>query len=399
MSQPSHPGDGHRSAAEGTVGCGTSTQAELDESRARAIRREMLVMQALQSRLLGPVWRCFADPEKVLELGMGFWSSRVVLTAVELGLFTELARGPRSAQGLIEHFGWHPRASQAFLDALAGLGLLHRDAAGVYSNSRQAALFLDRSQPGYVGGLLELSSRRLYALWSGLGDLLQTGRPQAEEEQEGNEFFSTLYRDPEALRNFLEGMTGISTGEAIMIAARFPWKRFRTFVDIGAAQGALAVRVALTHPHLTGAGFDLPAVQPIFEEYVASFGLGDRVRFLPGDMNAGPLPSADVISFGHVLHGYSEAKRRTLIAKSYAALPPGGALLVYDAMIDPTCRKNYIGLLSSLNIMLETQEGFEATIDQCAAWLAEAGFVRVTKRRLAGPTSMVFGYKPPAQRR
>jgi precorrin-6B methylase 2 len=364
------------------------------ESRARDVRREVLLMRALQSRIVGPVLRYFADPQKILEMGMAFWSSRVVLTAVEFGVFTELAGAPLSAQGLMDRFGWHPRAAGPFLDALVGMGLLRRDRAGLYSNSRQAGLFLDRARPSYIGGLMELSSKRLYDLWSGLGDLLRTGRPEATEEQGNNEFFSSLYGDPDALREFLAGMTGITTGEATLIAARFPWGRYRTFVDVGAAQGALPVRVALTHPHLRGASYDLPAVRPIFEEYVESFGLSDRLRFLPGNMNDGPLPEADVISFGHVFHGYGEPKRRELIAKAYAALPPGGALLVYDAMIDPQRRHNYMGLLSSLNIMLETREGFEATTEQCAGWLGEAGFVGVTTRHVIGPTSMVFGHKP-----
>jgi hypothetical protein len=273
------------------------------------------------------------------------------------------------------------------------MGLLNRDAAGVYSNSRQASMFLDAARPSYLGGLLELSSRRLYDLWSGLGDLLRTGRPQAIEEQGQSEFFAALYRDPAPLKKFLEGMTGISAGEAALIAARFPWKRFGTFVDVGAAQGALPVRLALTHPHLSGASYDLSPVGPIFQEYVASFGLCDRLRFIPGDMNKGPLPAADAISFGHVLHGYSEEKRRELIAKGYAALPPGGALLVYDAMIAEGRRRNTTSFLSSLNIMLETRDGFEATTAQYVGWLREAGFVRIAVRRVLGPTSMVFGFK------
>lgn len=351
-------------------------------------------MRALQSRVVGPVLRCFADPQKILEQGMAFWPSRVVLTAVEFGVFTELAGGPRSAPELMERFGWQPRASGPFLDALVGMGLLRRDRSGLYSNSRQAGLFLVRGRPSYIGGIMELASKRLYDLWSGLGDLLRTGRPEAEEEQGENEFFSSLYRDPIALRDFLVGMTGISTGEATLIAARFPWRRYRTFVDVGAAQGALPVRLALTHPHLTGASYDLPAVGPIFDEYVASFGLSDRLHFIAGDMNDGPLPQADVICFGHLLHGYGEAKRREMIAKAFTAVPPGGALLVYDAMIDPERRRNVVGLLSSLNIMLETREGFEATTDQYVGWLREAGFVGVTMRSVIGPTSMVFGHKP-----
>jgi hypothetical protein len=358
------------------------------------VRREVRLMRALQNRLVGPVLRLWAGPQKILELGMAFWSSRVVLTAVEFGVFTELAGGPLSAQALTDRFGWHPRAAGPFLDALVGTGLLRRSRAGLYSNSRQAARFLVRARPGYIGGLMELSSKRLYDLWSGLGNLLRTGRPEAAEEQGENEFFSELYRDPDALREFLAGMTGITTGEATLIAARFPWGRFRTFVDVGAAQGALPVRLALTHPHLSGASYDLPAVGPIFDEYIASFGLGDRLRFIPGDMHDGPLPRADVICFGHLLHGYGESKRRELIAKAYAALPPGGALLVYDAMVDPERRRNLVGLLSSLNIMLETQDGFEATTDRCAEWLGDAGFVGVTTRHVIGPTSMVFGHKP-----
>src|ERR1700676_4877927 len=187
---------------------------------ARTLRREVWLMRAFQSRVAGPVLRRFARPQNILELGMGFWSSRVVLTAVEFGVFTQLAAGPLSRQRIIDNLGWHPRAAGPVLDALVGLGLLRRDRTGLYSNSRRGALFLDRAKPSYLGGLMELSSKRLFELWSGLGELLQTGRPGAGEERGDNEFFSSLYSDPAALRDFLVGMTGISTGEAMLIAAR-----------------------------------------------------------------------------------------------------------------------------------------------------------------------------------
>jgi hypothetical protein len=366
----------------------------LSRRRARDIRREVLMMRAFQNRLIGPLLRRLSGPENILQLGMGFWASRVILTAVECGVFTELAKGPLSTQELMLKLDWHPRAAQPALDFLVAVGLLRRDRSGRYSNSRRANLFLDRDKPSYIGGLMELSSKRLYDLWSGLGDLLRTGLPAAEEETGDNEFFSIVYGDPTTLRDFLAGMTGISTGEATLIAARFPWKHFRTFVDIGAAQGALPVRVALTHPHLSGASYDLAPVQPIFEEYVASFGLSDRLRFIAGDMLENPLPTADVISFGHVLHGRSAELRRELIGKAYSAVPPGGAVLIYDAMLNPDNPNNYMSLLSSLNIMLESRDGFEADTTECADWLRAAGFGRVTTRHLIGPTSMVFGYKP-----
>jgi precorrin-6B methylase 2 len=359
----------------------------------RLIRRERQMIRLFQHPVGGWLVRRFGGPESVVRTGMGFWPSRVVLSAVECGLFTELGARPQTKEELVRTFGWHPRAAGPFLEALAALGLLRRGRSGRYRNSRRANLFLDRTKPTYIGGLMELSSTRLYDLWSGLGDLLRTGLPASEEESGNNEFFSSLYADPAALRGFLSGMTGISTAEATLIAARFPWQRFHSFADIGAAQGALPVRVALSHVHLTGTGFDLPVVGPIFDEYVESFGLADRLRFVAGDVHRDALPEADVLTFGHMLHGYTEKKRLELIAKAFTALPPGGGLIVYDAMINPARPRETMSHLSSLNIMLESRDGFEATTLECMEWMRACGFVDTSARHLIGPTSMVVGFK------
>lgn len=154
------------------------------------------------------------------------------------------------------------------------------------------------------------------------------------------------------------------------------------------------MRVALTHPRLRGAGFDLAVVRPLFEAHVSSFGLEDRLRFIAGDFLEGPLPSADVISFGHVFHAFNQTIRRELLAKAYAAIPPGGAAIVYDAMIDPGRRHNYQSILSSLNVMLETREGYESSVAECADMFRVQGFVHIKVRHLIGPTSAVWGYKP-----
>ncbi len=359
------------------------------------IRRERLMMRAFQNPAASWVLRKIVNPQDILESGMAFWSSRLILTAVERGIFTLLAKGPLSTQELIELLGWHPRAATTALDGLVAAGLLRHDRSGRYSNTLRASLFLDREKSSYIGGLMELSSTRLYDLWSGLDELLSTGVPAAVEAQGEVEFFDALYRDPVALKTFLVGMTGISTGEVTLLAARFPWKRFKSFVDMGCAQGALPVRVALTHPHLRGTGFDLPVVEPIFTDYVTSFGLDDRLMFTGGDFfKDDTLPGADVMSFGHVFHGQSRDGRGELVTKARDALPNGGALIVYDAMT--TARQSpdrYHSLLSSLNIMLETREGYESTTEECANMLRTSGFKGVEVRHLIGPTSMVFGFK------
>lgn len=331
-------------------------------------------------------------PERILQLGFGFWGSKTLLSAVELGVFSELARGPLDEKTLASRLGLHPRSYRDFFDALVALGMLERR-GDAYANAPEADILLDRSKPSYVGGILEMANTRLYEHWGSLTEGLRTGQPQNEIKHGGN-FFDVLYSDPNRLRGFLQAMTGISMGAAQAIAAKFPWPRFKTFVDIGAAQGGTPVQIALAHPHLTGGSYDLPAVGPIFEDYVRSFGLDDRLRFYPGDFFADPtLPTADVLLMGHILHDWNLDEKKRLIAKAYAALPPGGALLVFEALIDDDRRQNAFGLLMSLNMLIETSGGFDYTGADCVAWMREVGFREAWVEHLIGPDSMVVGMK------
>jgi hypothetical protein len=329
-------------------------------------------------------------PDRLLQLGMGFWASRTMLSAVDLGVFTHLVGGGTAKQ-LEAAIGLHPRSSRDFLDALVALGALERDGE-TYRNAPDADLFLDKAKPSYVGGLLEMMSSRLYANWGSLTEALRTGVPMNAAKHEGSPF-DELYRDEASLRNFLQAMTGVSLGAAKAIAEKFPWKDHRTFIDIGAAQGACPVQIALAHPHLSGGGFDLPMVAPIFEDYVASYGLQDRLRFYPGDFFKDPCPTADVLIMGHILHDWDLEQKKTLLAKCYDALPPGGCLIVYDAVIDDERKKNAFGLLMSLNMLIETPGGFDYTGADCCRWMKEAGFRDMRVEPLLGPDSMVIGVK------
>ena len=331
-------------------------------------------------------------PESILQIGFGFWASKTLLSAVELGLFTELAKGPLDLEAVRTRLGLHPRGARDFLDALVSLRLLQRT-DGVYSNSPAADLYLDRAKPSYVGGLLEMANKRLYPFWAHLTEALETGEVQNEAKGGGPDPFAAIYADPATLEGFLAAMTGISRPAGRAIAAEFPWDRYGSFADIGCAQGALGVEVCRLHPHLTGTGFDLPPVQPHFEAYVAAHGLGERLRFYPGDFFREPLPEADVLVVGRILHDWSLEEKRLLVAKAYAALPPGGALLVYDTVIDDERRQNAFGLLMSLNMLIETPGGFDYTGADCQRWLREAGFRETYAEPLVGPDSMVVGIK------
>jgi hypothetical protein len=330
-------------------------------------------------------------PDHIMQVGLGFWASKTLLSAIEMGLFTELADHPESLESLRERLVLHERSARDFLDALVALGFLERR-DGVYANAPATDLFLDRRKPSYIGGILEMANHRLYGFWGSLTEALRTGRMQ-NGATTGDLPYEALHADPARLQGFLAAMTGISHGANLQIAGRFPWDERTSFVDVGTAQGDLAVQIALAHPHLQGRGFDLPGVAPVFEKYVARNGLADRLSFQPGDFFADDLPPADVITMGHILHDWDLDQKRTLIAKAHDALPDGGALIVYESIIDDDRSQNTFGLLMSLNMLIETDGGFDYTAADCMGWMADAGFRETRAEHLIGPDSMVVGTK------
>lgn len=329
--------------------------------------------------------------DRLLQVGLGFMASRTFLTAVEFGLFSELAAGPLDAEEITRRLRLHPRSARDFLDALVAMGVLDRN-DDRYSNTPGADRFLDHAKPTYIGAYFEMFSARLYRFWNDLGEALRTGKPQNETKL-GEDLFAALYADQGRLRLFLRSMTGRTRACAQELAKKFPWRKYRTVIDIGSAEGALPTELALAHAHLSGGGFDLPPVTPIFEEYVRSYGLSDRLKFYPGDFFREALPSADVLTMGMILHDWDTEQKRELLRKAYEALPTGGALLVYEFLIDDERRKNLAGLLMSLTMLIETPGGSDYTGAECCGWMREAGFSETSVKHLSGPHWMVVGIK------
>jgi hypothetical protein len=329
-----------------------------------------------------------------MQIGMSFEASKTLLSAVEVGVFTELAASPADAATLRDRLGLHPRAAADFFDTLVAMGFLRR-VDGVYHNAPDADAFLDRDKPSYshLGSLLEMANSRLYGIWDNLTDALRTGQSQDESKSSELETYDALYADAARLRQFLASMTGISHTANCKIAEQVSWLDYETLADLGTAQGDLAVQVLLANPHLTGIGFDLPAAAPVFEEYVEGHGLRERLRFAGGDFFIDDFPEADVITFGHILHNWDLEKKKLLLEKAWRALPTGGAVIVYDSLIDDDRSENTFALLMSLTMLAVTDGGFGYTAAECTSWMTEAGFGRTWTEHLVGPDSIVVGIK------
>jgi precorrin-6B methylase 2 len=337
------------------------------------------------------------DPSHIIQIGMGFFASRTLLSAAELGLFRMLAGGPRDAAWLRDSLGLHPRSAADFLDALVALGLLDREGDGEaarYANTPDTAAFLDPASPSYIGGILVMAAHRLYPHWAGLTESLRTGLPRNEARGGGeSDLFTSLYADPVRLEEFLAAMAGVQLGNFAALAEKFDFGRFTTVCDVGGASGALCVALARRHPDLRCISWDLAPVAPIARRKIAAAGLADRIDVRVGDFHADDLPSADVIVMGNILHDWGAETKQRLIAKAHAALPSGGAFIAIENIIDNERRRNALGLLMSLNMLIETSEGFDYTFAQFEGWCGAVGFEKTEIFPLAGSASAAVAWK------
>jgi hypothetical protein len=336
------------------------------------------------------------DPSQIMQVGMGFFASKTLLSAVELELFTQLGDGPLTGEEIGQRLDLHPRAIADFLDALVALRFLDREGEGSegrYRNTEETAAFLDKRSPTYIGGILEMANARLYRFWGDLTEALRTGEPQNEVKHTGKPMFEELYSDPARLEQFMGAMQGISAGNFHALAEAFDFSKYQTVCDVGGATGQLCAILASRHPRLRCTSYDLPVVAPIAEKSIAAAGRGDRVSVASGDFFADPLPRADVITMGLILHDWNLDGKMHLIRAAYEALPEGGALVIIENLIDDARRENAFGLMMSLNMLIEFGDAFDFTGSDFAGWCREVGFREVEVVPLTGPASAGIALK------
>lgn len=339
------------------------------------------------------------NPSKIMQIGMGFWASKVMLAAVKFKLFTLLAGTSKSGKEIKEalQLGTIDRHIYDWLDAMVSLGFLKREGFlqnALYSNSSDTEVFLDAKKPTYIGGILQMANNRLYHHWANLEEGLLTGKAQNESKDETNmHFFEDLYKSPDKLHEFIDAMSGIQGGNFMALAKKFNFSDYKTLADIGGADGFLSAMIAKHHPQIACASFDLPPVAPLAEAKLKQMNMSDRIKVISGDFEKDPLPSAEIITAGNILHGMNEEAKLKLLKKVYDALPEKGVFIAIENVIDNERNKNTFGLLMSLNMLIENGDGFDYTQNDFENWAKQTGFKRTELIPLAGPTSAAVAYK------
>ena len=353
-------------------------------------------MNQAAEKQIAPKADLLVDPSKIMQVGMGFWASKTLLTAVNMDLFTFISENGRKGTEIIAELGLHKRSAYDFLDTLVALGFLEKNGikeTATYSNATDTNLFLDKNKPSYIGGLHEMANHRLYPFWGNLEEGLKTGLPQNEAKNGGKSLFEELYADESRLKEFIQAMTGAQMGNFIAFSRNFDFSSYSTMCDVGGSGASLSAQVVMNNDHMNCISFDLPPVAPIAQENVDGMQLGDRISIQSGDFFVDPLPRADVITMGNILHDWGLEEKKLLIKNAYDALPKGGALVVIENIIDDNREKNAFGLMMSLNMLIETTDGFDYSFAEFNDWAKEAGFKETSMMLLTGPSSAAIAIK------
>jgi hypothetical protein len=324
-----------------------------------------------------------STPAGILRLGNAFCDAQALLTATELDLFSCLHGGPATEEEIRQRLGLHGRGLGDLLALLTALGLLERDEDGSYGNAAGADRYLVRGSDNYIGGFLIRAKRNLYPAWGNLDEALRTGSKQSAGD------FAEVTRRPELLKQFIGMMDALTQQLAPELSKAIDWSVYGSVLDVGGCRGNLAGHLVKAHPHLTGKVFDLPAMRPHFDEHIAGMGLTGALTFHGGDFFRDGLPSADVVVLGHVLHDWDRQQRAELIGKTFAAVNPGGLLLVYDRMLSegPGLVEN---LVISLDMLLVTDGGSEYPAEEIHEHARAAGFDSTSQQSLSDYDTLVI---------
>jgi acetylserotonin N-methyltransferase len=333
-----------------------------------------------------------ADPGIVLDLLQAFRCSKAMFAAVSLGVFDALNAGPKPLRILADELKANPDALERLLDACAGLQLLDRDDHG-YRNTPAAATYLCRSSSHRLTGYIHYSNDVMWKLWGNLEDAVREGSHRWKQTFGWDgPIFSHFFRTEDAKREFLMGMHGYGLISSPQVVAAFDLSKYHTLIDMGGATGHFAIAACERYSHLRAVVFDLPDAVALAQEIVGASAVAERIKVVAGDFFVDPLPEGDLYALGRILHDWDEKKIIKLLHRIHERLPPGGAVLIAEKLLEEGKRGPRWSQMQNLN-MLTCTEGKERTLSEYEALLKQVGFAEVFGCRTSSPLDAVLAMR------
>jgi SAM-dependent methyltransferase len=355
--------------------------ARLERGDVGQVRAEMAVNREKRLSVMRAREAAGALPDDLNDRIRAFQQSRVILTALELDLFTAIGDGA-AAPDIAARIHADPRATEMLLHALASLQLVsQRD--GVFRNSPAAARHFSTASPHNARpGLLHTAG--LWKNWSTLTECVRAGTSVIHREMDE--------RSSDWTQAFIAAMHRNATERAAPLVAAVGPQGVRRMLDVGGGSGAYAIAFAAANPELQAYILDLAAVVPLAQRHIEQAGLTARVHTRVGDLRTDHLGEGyDLVLVSAICHMLDEKENAHLIARCYDALAPGGRLVIQEFILDPDKCGPQSAALFSLNMLVGTRAGASYSEPEYTAWIEAAGFTAVRRVRMPGPAGLMIG--------
>jgi SAM-dependent methyltransferase len=326
------------------------------------------------------------DFAEITRINGAFIESRTLQTAVLLGIFDAIDGGA-TAEAVAARLDTHPRATGLLLNALVAMGLLVKQ-QGSFRLTPAAETYLSSDSPRSLTGMIRFDA----ALWDGWGRLpeaVRTGQPVRPD---------MFQSDPHDTERFIRAMHSLvmARGDADLIVDALELDGVERLLDIGSGPGTYPIRFCLKHPHLRATIFDLPGTLAVSRQFVDAAPCRDRIELVAGDYNRDPLPAGfGMVFLSNIIHGEDEDANRRLMRGVFAALQPGGRIVIKDHILNADLTSPAVGAIFSLQMLLFAR-GRDYGFDEVREWLQQAGFTNVGCRPLEPPltSALVTAVKP-----
>ncbi len=327
--------------------------------------------------------RKISTPEDIHRIATAFQQSRILLTAVELGIFTALGKNSLTSGKVAKKLETDIRATDRLLNALCAAGLVSKK-KDLFSNTPAAAKYLIKGEKGYMAGLMHTSG--LWKTWSTLTEAVKKGSKATSD--------SIQKRSPDWFESFIAAMHYRASTSAFKMVAKLDLSKTSGVLDVGGGSGAYAVAFVRAQKDITATIFDLPNVVSLAKKYVAAEGLLDRINFIEGDYNKNKFGKGyDLVFFSAIIHINSLRKNQALMDKAAKALNSGGQVVIQDFIMDKERISPPFGTFFALNMLVGTEDGDTYTEAEIKSWIKKSGFTDIRRLEGEGPASMIIARK------
>jgi ubiquinone/menaquinone biosynthesis C-methylase UbiE len=325
-----------------------------------------------------------------MQFAWGYIPPLVLEAALQHHVFDVLEAGPKTVQEVHETTGASVRGLTAIMNVLVGLDLLSKDKQDRYSLTPESAAFLVSTSRSFFGGMIRHLSEDLIPKSLGLSEVVATGKPgrAVNENTSGAEFFEKFVADIfpmsyPAAQTLAQNLNLNGGGQPVRV------------LDLAAGSGVWGIALAQSSDRVRVSAVDWPEVIPVTRKIAAKFGVSERFSFIEGDLAQVDFGSNyAVATLGHILHSEGEQRARSLLAKTFRALAPGGTIAIAEFLVNADRTGPLNGLIFAVNMLVNTENGNTYSFEEISGWLREAGFTNSRTLDGPGPSPLILATKP-----